>query len=67
MSQTNLGVIREQLGTPVAQGKSMVDEKFDMYYEAGDNSVYISARDEHSPVEKIRIINKKMLDESPQD
>ncbi|MEK3741178.1 MULTISPECIES: hypothetical protein [unclassified Brevibacillus] len=67
LNQTNLNVIRQQLGTPVAQGQSMVDEKFDLYYEAGENSVFISAKDEHSPVEKIRIINKKMLDESPQD
>ncbi|ELK42071.1 hypothetical protein D478_10890 [Brevibacillus agri BAB-2500] len=44
----------------------MVDGEYLLLYEAGDNSVFISAENKNSPPEKIRIINKKMLDEFPQ-
>lgn len=66
MSETNLAAIMEALGTPIEQGASMVDDKYNLYYEAGDNSVFISADNLESPAETIKIINKVMLDESPQ-
>ncbi|RNB56144.1 hypothetical protein EDM57_13000 [Brevibacillus gelatini] len=53
-------------GTPVDEGESMANGKYLLLYKAGDNSVFISAENKTSPPEKIRIINKKMLDEFPQ-
>ncbi|MGG4462577.1 hypothetical protein ABEX29_30295 [Brevibacillus porteri] len=66
LNETNLDTIRKNLGAPVSEDKSMADEDYVMFFEAGDNSVFISAKDEQSPADKIRIINKKMIEESPQ-
>ncbi|RAT99515.1 hypothetical protein ASG16_001025 [Brevibacillus sp. Leaf182] len=66
LNETNLDSIRKNLGAPVSEEKSMVDQDYVMFFEAGDNSVFISAKDEQSPADKIRIINKKMIEESPQ-
>lgn len=66
MNETNLTTMLEALGTPIEQGVSMVDDKYILYYEAGDNSVFISADNLESPAQTIKIINKVMLDESPQ-
>ncbi|NRR23673.1 hypothetical protein [Brevibacillus sp. MS2.2] len=66
LNETNLDTIRKNLGAPVSEEKSMADEDYVMFFEAGDNSVFISAKDEKSPADKIRIINKKMIEESPQ-
>lgn len=66
MNETNLTTMLKALGTPIEQGVSMVDDKYILYYEAGDNSVFISADNLESPAQTIKIINKVMLDESPQ-
>lgn len=66
LNETNLDTIRKNLGAPVSEEKSMADEDYVMFFEAGDNSVFISAKDEQSPADKIRVINKKMIEESPQ-
>ncbi|WP_429845427.1 hypothetical protein [Brevibacillus sp. FIR094] len=66
LNETNLDTIRKNLGAPVSEDKSMADQDYVMFFEAGDNSVFISAKDEQSPADKIRIINKKMIEESPQ-
>lgn len=65
LSETKLETIRKNLGAPVSEDKSMADQDYVMYFEAGDNSVFIHAKDEQSSADKIRIINKKMIEESP--
>lgn len=44
----------------------MVDGKYNLFYEAGDNSVFITADDLESPAHVMKIINKMMVEESPQ-
>ncbi|MGG4455942.1 hypothetical protein [Brevibacillus porteri] len=66
LNETNLDTIRKNLGAPVSEDKSMTDQDYVMFFEAGDNSIFISAKDKKSPADKIRIINKKMIEESPQ-
>ncbi|EJL47851.1 hypothetical protein BAG01nite_18550 [Brevibacillus agri] len=66
LGTATLEAIQQGWGTPVDEGESMVDGEYLLLYEAGDNSVFISAENKNSPPEKIRIINKKMLDEFPQ-
>ena len=66
LDRTDLAAIKNALGTPVEEGISMVDGQYVLFYEAGDNSVFISAPDSASPVTRLKIINKKMMEESPQ-
>lgn len=61
LSETNLTKIIDTLGPPVEQGESLVDGDYTLFYKAGDNEIFISAESSESSVDKIRIINKKML------
>jgi len=63
LSETNLTKIIDVLGPPVEQGESLVDGGYTLFYKAGDNEIFISAESPESSVDKIRIINKKMLND----
>jgi len=63
LSETNLMKIIDALGPPVEQGESLVDGDYTLFYKAGDNEVFISAESSEASVDKIRIINKKMLND----
>lgn len=63
LSETNLTQIIDALGPPVEQGESLVDGDYTLFYKAGDNEIFISAESPESSVDKIRIINKKMLND----
>ncbi|MEJ8547961.1 DUF4309 domain-containing protein [Brevibacillus borstelensis] len=67
LSTTSLEEIKKALGTPASEGADEMDGGWLLVYEAGDNTVYLHAEDAKFPVEKIRVINKKILEESPQN
>ncbi|WP_232695904.1 hypothetical protein [Brevibacillus daliensis] len=67
LSTTDSQNLKKAVGKPDYDGMDDSTGGYTITYQAGDNSVFISAADDKSPVEKIRIINKKMIEEAPQE
>ncbi|USG68182.1 hypothetical protein NDK47_13240 [Brevibacillus ruminantium] len=67
LNTADIAEIRQTLGTPEDEGDSHVDGEWFLYYQAGENSVIFSAENGNAPVDRMRVINKKMVEESPQN
>ncbi|QQE76351.1 hypothetical protein KDJ56_10725 [Brevibacillus composti] len=66
MNTSRIDEVKKQLGKPTEEGVNQVDGGWFLLYQAGDNMLILDAADAQSPIEKIRVINKKMVEENLQ-
>lgn len=66
LNTSRIDEVKKQLGKPTEEGVNQVDGGWFLLYQAGDNMLILDAADAQSPIEKIRVINKKMVEENPQ-
>lgn len=67
LDKTNLKEIKTAMGAPKVEEISDIDNEYFLMYESGDVTVYFYAKNKEAPVETIRIINKQMISEAPQN